>query len=248
MQTPSIDQIKQKIAKLLRLATSTNANEAANAADMVHKLCAEHGLTQDAIDPDCDNPDNKAINWETLYQGNRRNFAEINLLTAVVEHFNGDLLLSWSTEKQANCCEIFASQGRKIEIELYFEYLLETMKKASKRAKLESDPYKLDRGYERNFQKAYAQSVWSRIRRMKREKQELARRTQHEPALVAVSRGNKEQANNTALMHKLNPRISKGTSQARAHGSGAMSGRDAGSSVSLSRQMNNSSMRALPGS
>jgi len=247
MQTPSIDQIKQKIAKLLRLAASTNANEAANAADMVHKLCAEHGLTQDAIDPDCDNPDNKTIRWETLYQGRRRNMAEVNLLTAVVEHFNGDLVLTWSDEKRANCCEVFASQGRQIEIELYYEYLLETMKKASKKAKLENDPFKFDRGYERNFQKAYATAVRSRINEMKREKEKLAERTQHGPALVAVSRGNKEQANSSKLMHQTYPRLGKSTS-VRAHGSGAMCGRDAGRSVSLSRQMNNSSMRALPGS
>ena len=69
MQTPSIDQIKQKIAKLLRLAQSCNANEAANAADMVHKLCAEHGLTQDAIDPDCDNPENKTIGGKHYIKG-----------------------------------------------------------------------------------------------------------------------------------------------------------------------------------
>ena len=49
-----LNSIKAKISKLLRLQQSDNAGEAANAAAFVERLCREHGLTPDDINPDHD--------------------------------------------------------------------------------------------------------------------------------------------------------------------------------------------------
>ena len=41
----SFDKVRTKIAKLLRLQTSNNAGEAANAAAFVEKLCAKYNVS-----------------------------------------------------------------------------------------------------------------------------------------------------------------------------------------------------------
>ena len=41
----SFDKVRNKIAKLLRLQTSNNAGEAANAAAFVEKLCAKYNVS-----------------------------------------------------------------------------------------------------------------------------------------------------------------------------------------------------------
>ena len=46
--------------------------------------------------------------------------------------------------KGQNTIEVIATQGR-VEIELYFEFLLETMNSQADRAKAAEDPFKLDR-------------------------------------------------------------------------------------------------------
>ena len=41
----NINEVKSKIAKLLRLQTSNNAGEAANAAAFVEKLCVKYNVS-----------------------------------------------------------------------------------------------------------------------------------------------------------------------------------------------------------
>ena len=243
--TNNIDAIKSKIAKLLRMQTSGNANEAANAAAMVHKLCQEYGLSPDHIDPNADSTAHQPTHWFMNYMGKRRNAEQCMLLSGVVYYFNGRLIY---TENQGQvCCDVFASEGRRIEIEVYFEYLIETMAKQADEMREKEDPFREDPTFKRNFRKGFAEKVARRLYNMREEEQVEAEDNNDQEALVALSRGKQERERINKLVKHTYPRLGRSSGFSGSRGSGGSSGRAAGSRVGLNRQMAKGSSRQLKG-
>ena len=243
--TASIDAIKSKIAKLLRMQTSGNANEAANAAAKVHQLCQEYGLSPDHIDPNADSTAHQPTHWFMNFMGKRCNAEQTMLLDGIVKYFNGKIILN--DHEGQKCCEVFASEGRRIEIEIYFEYLIETMTKQADETREERDPYHEDPTFKRNFRKGFAEKVQRRLIDMRKEEQIEAEDNNHQEALVALSRGKQEFTRNLDLLKRTHPRLKKSSGWTNSHGNGGSSGRAAGSRVGLNRQMAKGSSRQLKG-
>ena len=243
--TTDINAIKAKIAKLLRMQTSGNANEAANAAAKVHQLCQEYGLSPDHIDPNADSTAHQPTHWFMNYMGKRRNAEQCTLLSGIVRYFNGRLI--HVVDQDQRCCDVFASEGRRIEIEIYFEYLCETMAKQADEAREKEDPFHEDPTFKRNFRKGFAEKVRNRLYNMREEEQIEAEDNNDQEALVALSRGKQEQERVNKLVKHTYPRLYSGPGFSGSRGSGGSSGRAAGSRVGLNRQMAKGSSRQLKG-
>jgi len=246
-------EVKAKIAKLLRMQASTNENEAANAALLVEKLCRQHGISADEVSPDFDPEKDQAINWDALAYGKRRDAAEVMLLSCVAGFFNGTCISKHRNGR--NLVEVIATQGRRVEIELYFEFLMETMNHQADRAKAAEDPLKLDRTFRQNFRKAFVESIGSRLREIRRAQQRQEQEAERmprpagtsAPGLVAQKRRNIENQAVDALCRKLYPRLGSSSSFTGASGSGSQHGRSAGANVGLSRQVSSGRTLALAG-
>ena len=249
----SLNEIKAKIAKLLRMQCSNNENEAANAALLVEKLCQQHGISTADVTPDYDPEKDQAIAWDALVYGKRRDAAEVLLLSYVTTFFNGRCINKYRNGE--NRVEVLATQGRRIEIELYFDFLLETMNSQADRAKAVEDPHNLDRGFRQNFRKAFVSSIGRRLYDMRQEQLKKERDAESmprptgtsAPGLVAQKRRNIEQQAVEALCRKLHPRLGTACGFTGASGSGSQHGRAAGAKVGLNKQVNKGQTLALAG-
>ena len=246
-------EIKAKIAKLLRLQASANENAAANAALLVEKLCRQHGISSAEVSADFDPEKDQAIAWDALAYGKRRDAAEVQLLSYVSHFFNGEVISKYRNGR--TLIEVMATQGRRAEIEIYFEFLLETMNSQADRAKAAEDPHKRDRGFRQNFRKAFVQSIGCRLHDIRQEQIRKERKADSmprpagtsAPGLVAQKRRNIEQQAVEALCRKLHPRLGSGSSFTGASGSGSQHGRAAGAKVGLNRQVSTGRTLALAG-
>ena len=183
--------------------------------------------------------------------GRRRDAAQSMLLGAVVRHFNGEIV--FSTVNGETHCELFASKGRKLEIEIYFEYLVEVMNKLADEGKQLEDPDKTNRSYKNNFKKAFASAVNSRLFKMREAAaKEAYFASQNSEAgkagLVALNREEQERKNNASLLRRTYPRLGTAWGFQGARGSAGASGRAAGNSVGLNKQMSRRQPLALSGS
>ena len=246
-------EIKAKIAKLLRMQASSNENEAANAALLVERLCRQHGISSAEVSADFDPEKDQAIAWDALAYGKRRDAAEVMLLSYVAGFFNGQCISKY--RKGQNTIEVMATQGRRVEIELYFDFLRETMNSQADRAKAAEDPHKLDRGFRQNFRKAFVDSIGRRLHEIRRDQMQQERDAEQmprpagtsAPGLVAQKRRNIEQQAVDALCRKLHPRLGSGSGFTGASGSGSQHGRAAGAKVGLNRQVSSRGRLQLSG-
>ena len=246
-------EIKAKIAKLLRMQASANENEAANAALLVEKLCRQHGISSAEVSADFDPEKDQAIAWDALAYGKRRDAAEVQLLAYVAHFFNGEVISKCRDGR--TLVEVIATQGHRVEIEVYFDFLQETMNSQADRAKAAEDPFKLDRTFRQNFRKAFVDSVGRRLHEIRRDQMRQEREAESmprpagtsAPGLVAQKRRNIEQQAVDALCRKLHPRLGSGSSFTWARGSGSQHGRAAGAKVGLNRQVSTGRTLALAG-
>ena len=136
----NLNQVKDKIAKLLRLQTSTNVGEATNAAAFVEKLCAKYNVSS-ADCKDYDPEKDEVIEFQVGKAYRKANVPIQNLIHGVTKYFNGQTIITYvpSTslyyEPPKRVMNIIASKSNKIQIELYLEYLIETMDKLADEAK-----------------------------------------------------------------------------------------------------------------
>ena len=254
-------RIKEKLAKLLRLQQSANANEAANAAAFLQKLCIEHGISSDEINPDYDPERDEPIHWIQGGVFGRVDHAEWNLLQGIARYFNGctvkrdyeeseataDQPYDW--RKRQSVIEVVATKGNKIQIELYYEYLLGVMNKLADEAKKEdlakfthSDP-----AFRRNFRKGFALTVWNRLREMKYEEERDGSKVTNSPGLVVQSKNKREYETAMSLYERRHPNVRRGP-RGTYGGNGTSAGRQAGASAGLSRQMQTGCVKSLTGS
>ena len=136
----NLNQVKDKIAKLLRLQTSTNVGEATNAAAFVEKLCAKYNVSS-ADCKDYDPEKDEVVEFQVGKAYRKANVPEQNLIHGVTKYFNGQTIITYvpSTsmyyEPPKRVMKVIASKSNRIQIELYLEYLIETMDKLSDEAK-----------------------------------------------------------------------------------------------------------------
>ena len=251
--------IKAKLAKLLRLQESSNANEAANAAAFVEKLCREHGISPNEIDKEYDPELDTPVHWVQGGVFARVDHAAWTLLAGVSAYFNGKTVqrdfsindknagmdVEWDFTRRQRVIEVCATKGNKVQIELYYEYLLDVMNKLADEAKAEdllsgdSSP-----AFRSNFRKGFAATIRSRLAEMKYEAEREGNVATGAPGLVVQSKNKREIDSMMTLFNKRHPRLGR-PSNGTYGGCGTRAGIAAGRSTGLNRQMRTSSVRAL---
>ena len=119
----SFDKVRTKIAKLLRLQTSSNAGEAANAAAFVEKLCAKYNVSSTDC-KDYDPEKDEVVEFQLGKAYRKANVAEQNLIHGVTKYFNGQTIITYVPsnsmfyEPPKRVMNVIASKSNKIQIEL----------------------------------------------------------------------------------------------------------------------------------
>jgi len=247
----NINEVKSKIAKLLRLQTSKNAGEAASAAAFVEKLCVKYDVSStDCKDYDPDKDEVVEFKVGKSYQ--KANIPEQNLIHGVVKYFNGQTIITHANPDNYYCnkriMKVIASKGNQIQIELYLEYLIETMNKLADEAKKSGGYGTAVSTYKTNWKKGFSMKIANRLLAMKNEQKRKGRPEMNEPALVVLNRNSSEQKATLAFMDEQYP--NRKSSRRRAtSGVGYADGRSKAESVGLHKQTGESKQTlALTGS
>ena len=247
----NINEVKSKIAKLLRLQTSNNAGEAASAAAFVEKLCVKYNVSStDCKDYDPDKDEVVEFKVGKSYQ--KANIPEQNLIHGVVKYFNGQTIITHANPDNYYCnkriMKVIASKGNQIQIELYLEYLIETMNKLADEAKKSGGYGTAVSTYKTNWKKGFSMKIANRLLAMKNEQKRKGRPEMNEPALVVINRNSKEQKATLVFMDEKYPRR-KSTRRRATSGVGYADGRSKAESVGLHKQTGESQRTlALTGS
>lgn len=212
-----MSNLKTKLAKLLRLhQQSSNANEAANAGRLLNRLCAEHGL-----DPESVKDYEEGTMWILGDAFLRLDYASGLLLNAVSEFYGGKMVVSRTVSRESYF-KIYSSEGSRIRIEVYYEYLSEVMETLADKSKRENP--RSPRNWRNNFRKAFADEVGNRL---------------------AEIRGDK--GTDQCVSDLMAKNCGKVRGQKTRIGSGAEAGREAASKVGLGEQVKGVRVRALSG-
>lgn len=142
---------------------SSNANEAACATEFLEKLCKQHGITANDINADYD-PERDDVVVVELFRGYRLDKAESWVLNYITKFFNGRLI-QFGGRDAGITLKIVASKGNQIQIELYFDYIMEVMTKLADKAKV-ANPGS-PRSFKADFRKGFALTIGSRLKEMK---------------------------------------------------------------------------------
>lgn len=236
--------LRAKLAKLLRLQQSDNANEAANAAAFVERLCRQHGVSAAEVSADFDPAMDTAVQWFHGRPFKRADVGTRMLLQAVVSHYNGQLV---QDNRQAHTIgtrySVMATEGNRVQIELYFDYLCDTMNRLADEAK-KRQPWS-DRTFKANFRKGFAYEIRQRLAAMKSQQMERGNDA-GVPGLVLANRAAMEKRIVDALVKQHYPRLKTG-SRVTFGGSGIGAGRQAATGVGLNKQVRTGQVRALAG-
>lgn len=224
--------LHSKLAKLLRMQSSCNANEAANASRLLNKLCSEAGLDPSEITGDEDDTSLQAIYYQYGDTFARMDYAAALLFNSVANYYNGEMVVTKCGPRK-RYFKVLCTEGNKIRIEVYYEYLLEVMNNLADEAK-KANPGSRN-NFRMNFRKAFADEIGNRLSAMKREEVVTG------PALVRVDRERKAVQD---LMDEVCNRVR--TSRTTV-GHGGEAGRQAAGSVGLSEQVAGGRSRMLVG-
>lgn len=222
--------ILDKVFAMLKLQGSSDfEGESAAAAAMIDKLCAKYGVTvEEATIPQ--------VLEEDHYTTGRLNDAEFRLFTSVANFYDavGGVKHSYPNGRKVSSFHCIGTEAQQIQTKLYYEFLLDNMKKECGKAMLaerilaQVQGISFDKtGFKRNFMLAFANKVNERLEEMK------------------IDRGDHEHKDYTlAVVNKMK----FGTKKTKgASGWAAAAGGSAGSSVSLNRQTTGRQALALSG-
>jgi len=242
----NINEIKSKLAKLLRLSKSSNANEAAVAIQKFETLCVQHGVAKQDVTADFDPELDVIIETSFGKTYKKRDIAIYRLIAAVAKYYNGVLMID-NDRLDGKQLKIIASKSNQIQIELYSEYLIDEMERLSKQAKKENKH--TPRSFRANFRKGFALAINKRLIELKQIQESQETSQENQPALVVVEHNQREQKAALSFMLEKYPDIRKSTSRYNA-GHGHHEGQDAAQGVGLRKQTEGvtSPTRALTGS
>ena len=242
----NINEIKSKLAKLLRLSKSSNANEAAVAIQKFETLCVQHGVAKQDVTADFDPELDVIIETSFGKTYKKRDIAIYRLIAAVAKYYNGVLMID-NDRLDGKQLKIIASKSNQIQIELYSEYLIDEMERLSKQAKKENKH--TPRSFRANFRKGFALAINKRLVELKKVQESQETSQENQPALVVVEHNQREQKAALSFMLEKYPDIRTSTSRYNA-GHGHHEGQDAAQGVGLRKQTEGvtSPTRALTGS
>jgi len=242
----NINEIKSKLAKLLRLSKSSNANEAAVAIQKFETLCVQHGVAKQDVTADFDPELDVIIETSFGKTYKKRDIAIYRLIAAVAKYYNGVLMID-NDRLDGKQLKIIASKSNQIQIELYSEYLIDEMERLSKQAKKENKH--TPRSFRANFRKGFALAINKRLVELKKVQESQETSQENQPALVVVEHNQREQKAALSFMLEKYPDIRSSTSRYSA-GHGHHEGQDAAQGVGLRKQTEGvtSPTRALTGS
>ena len=210
----NLNQVKDKIAKLLRLQTSTNVGEATNAAAFVEKLCAKYNISS-ADCKDYDPEKDEVVEFQVGKAYRKANVPEQNLIHGVTKYFNGQTIITYvpSTsmfyEPPKRVMKIIASRSNRIQIELYLEYLIETMDKLSDEAKKSGGYGTARTTYKTNWKKGFSKKIADRLIAMKNVQARNGKPDLGKPALAVLNRNRIEQKATLGFLNEKYPRRTK---------------------------------------
>ena len=210
----NLNQVKDKIAKLLRLQTSTNVGEATNAAAFVEKLCAKYNVSS-ADCKDYDPEKDEVVEFQVGKAQRKANVPEQNLIYGVTKYFNGQTIITYvpSTsmfyEPPKRVMKIIASRSNRIQIELYLEYLIETMDKLSDEAKKSGGYGTARTTYKTNWKKGFSKKIADRLIAMKNVQARNGKPDLGKPALAVLNRNRIEQKATLVFLNEKYPRRTK---------------------------------------
>ena len=210
----NLNQVKDKIAKLLRLQTSTNVGEATNAAAFVEKLCAKYNISS-ADCKDYDPEKDEVVEFQVGKAYRKANVPEQNLIHGVTKYFNGQTIITYvpSTsmfyEPPKRVMKVIASKSNKIQIELYLEYLIETMDKLSDEAKKSGGYGTARTTYKTNWKKGFSKKIADRLIAMKNVQARNGKPDLGKPALAVLNRNRIEQKAALGFLNEKYPRRTK---------------------------------------
>jgi hypothetical protein len=220
-------QVIAKIKSMLKLQESTDFDgEASAAASMIDKLCAKYGITlQEATEV--------IATDEQFSTFKKMDEAYAILLNAVANFYDAKAYINNSVNGKS--FNVIGSEAQQIQVNLYFEYLLEVMNREADKAYLaekviaELTGKTTNRSFKVNFKKAFSRQVQERLIQMKKDENRV-----HED----------KNAVDKALSTR---RFGRGRSMKGAVGDGAGAGANVGSGVSLNRQASGSTAKQLCG-
>ena len=236
----NLNQVKDKIAKLLRLQTSTNVGEATNAAAFVEKLCAKYNISS-ADCKDYDPEKDEVVEFQVGKAYRKANVPEQNLIHGVTKYFNGQTIITYvpSTsmfyEPPKRVMKIIASRSNRIQIELYLEYLIETMDKLSDEAKKSGGYGTARTTYKTNWKKGFSKKIADRLIAMKNVQARNGKPDLGKPALAVLNRNRIEQKATLAFLDEQYPNRTR-SRRTRCSGVGYADGSNKAESIGLNKQ------------
>ena len=252
------------LSKILGLTASSNVHEARLAEEKLEQQLQARGITREQLEQQLDmstvDEEIEAISFRYGQPYKRVDPAVSIILSAVTHYYNGKLVYTNTDENDRYLngmrqMEVSANKSRRIEIEVYTDYLVQALQDDwLKHCK--EDPFQvamMGSAHRNSFRKAWANKVWSRFSDMKKQEETNGREIQTESRTInqsalAVTKSNKtELAVVEEYYRKKYPSLSRSRGYTSG-GSGSSAGRSAGGSVGLSRQMASGGYRALGGS
>ena len=236
----SFDKVRTKIAKLLRLQTSSNAGEAANAAAFVEKLCAKYNVSSTDC-KDYDPEKDEVVEFQLGKSYRKANVAEQNLIHGVTKYFNGQTIITYIPsnsmyyEPPKKIMNVIASRGNKIQIELYLEYLIETMNKLADEAKKSGGYGTARTTYKTNWKKGFSKKIANRLIAMKNTQARNGKPDLDKPALAVLNRNRIEQKATLAFLDEQYPNRTR-SRRTRCSGVGYADGSSKAESIGLNKQ------------
>ena len=255
------------LSKILGLTASSNPHEAKLAEEKLEQQLQARGITREQLEQQLDmssvDEEIEAISFRYGKPYKRIDPATSTILSAVARFYNGSIVYAYDDcdynfpygrQTITRHFEVFSSKKSQIEIEIYTDYLLQALEDDwAKHCK--EDPFQvamMGSAHRNSFRKGWANKVASRFRDMTKEEEENGRQLQldsktiNQSALAVQKKNNTEKEIIKAFKKEKYPKLyaSSGFTQG---GSGRSAGREAGSSVGLSRQVAGGGYKQLGG-
>lgn len=257
------------LSKILGLTTSSNPHERRAAEEKLEKQLLAKGITREQLEQQLDmatvDEEIEAISFRYGQPYKRIDPATATILSAVARFYNGSVVYAFEKREYTDIFayksvisrqfEVFSSKKSQIEIEIYTDYLLQSLEDDwAKHCK--EDPFQvamMGSSHRNSFRKAWANKVSNRFYNMKKDEEENGRQLQldsktvNQSALAVQKKNSSEKEIIRAFKQEKYPKLyaSSGFTQG---GSGSSAGRSAGGSVGLSRQVASGGYKALGGS
>ena len=164
-----------------------------------------------------------------------------NLIHGVTKYFNGQTIITYVPsnsmfyEPPRRVMNIIASKSNKIQIELYLEYLIETMNKLADEAK-KSGGYGTSRTtYKTNWKKGFSKKIANRLIAMKNTQARNGKPDLNKPALAVLNKNRIEQKATLAFLNEQYPSRTK-SRRTVGTGVGYADGSSKAESIGLNKQ------------